>query len=132
MNEKELKIFIGNKIREYRKQMKMTQKELGDRAGVKHNTIATYEKGHSSPDQNVIFLLAQALDRPVDDFFPNHREEKYLNQLPELTNANLDFEELLFLNEIIEKTLSLEGEERARFLESIKFTVEYYKKMNGN
>lgn len=130
MGEEELKIFIGNKIREFRKKAKMTQKELGEKAGVKHNTISTYEKGASSPDQNIIFRIAQALDRSVDDFFPNEREESYLHKIKDLTNTNLDLKEMQFLNELIEKTLSLKGEERAKFLESIKFTVEYYKKMN--
>jgi len=43
---------------------------------------------------------------------------------------DLDMEDMDFLNKLIEKTLSLEGAEREKFLESIRFTVDYYDKMN--
>lgn len=130
MNEKEIKLFVGKRIKEERTKLKMTQKELGDIIGVQHNTISAYEMGRNAPEQNAIFKIAEALDVSVDDFFPE-RENKTseLERALKMTEG-LDIKDMNFLNKLIEKTLSMDGEERAKFLESIKFTVDYYDKIN--
>lgn len=131
MNEQELNIFVGNKIREYRKKKNLTQKELGDRIGVKHNTISSYEKGINAPEQNTLFKIARTLDVRVDDLFPPTSEidvaEEFERALTKVKHLGL--KDIQFLRELIEKTLSLDKNEREKFLESIKFTVEYFEKM---
>ncbi|MEV2286401.1 XRE family transcriptional regulator [Paenibacillus larvae] len=62
--------YVGNKIREYRLNKKLTQKELGILVGVKHNTISSYEKATNEPEQDMLFSLAKALDVSINDFFP--------------------------------------------------------------
>lgn len=62
--------FIGNKIRHYRKMKKMTQEELGKLIGTKKATISNYETGYRSPNQDVLFDLAEALDVSINDLFP--------------------------------------------------------------
>ncbi|WP_080147002.1 LexA family protein [Marinilactibacillus piezotolerans] len=62
--------FIGNKIRHYRKMKKMTQEELGNLIGTKKATISNYETGYRSPNQDVLFDLAEALDVSINDLFP--------------------------------------------------------------
>ncbi|WP_017797613.1 helix-turn-helix domain-containing protein [Oceanobacillus kimchii] len=127
MNEKALKEFVGERIKNRRKLKKMTQKELGDKIGVRNNTVSQYEKGISSPDHNKLFDIAQALDCNVDEFFP----EKQHNELERALKLaeRLEVKDVEFLNTLIEKTLSLSESEREKFFESIKFTVEYYDKM---
>lgn len=129
MNENDLTLFVGRKIKHYRKKKEMTQKELGEKIGVKHNTIATYESGRNAPEQNAIFKIAKALNVTVDDFFPSiNTKDNYLNRLEELGSKELNINDMQFLNELIKKTLSMDDEERGKFLESIRFTVEYYEK----
>lgn len=130
MNEKELKEFVGGKIKYYRKKKQLSQKELGEKIGVKHNTISSYENGTNAPEQDTLFGIARALDVKVDDLFPKReQEEQFLDKLQELSNAKLELKDMAFFQELIEKTLSMDEEEREKFLESIRFTVDYYNKM---
>jgi transcriptional regulator with XRE-family HTH domain len=122
--------YVGNKIREFRKKKNLTQKELGDKIGMKHNTISGYENGSSSPEQDTLFKLAHVLDVRVDEFFPPRTGEDSLETV--LTkNENLDFEDTVFLKQLIDKVNSLSGEEREKFMDSIRFAVEYFNKMNN-
>lgn len=68
--KKDIKIFVANKIREYRKMHGLTQRELGDKVGVKHNTISGYESGINEPEQDLLFKIANALEISVNDLFP--------------------------------------------------------------
>lgn len=72
---KEIKNYVGNKIREYRKKRNYTQKELGEKVGVKHNTISSYEAGTNEPEQNILYSLSNVLDVSVNDFFPTVKKE---------------------------------------------------------
>lgn len=64
------RLYVANKIREYRKLRGLTQKELGDKIGVKHNTISGYEKGTNEPEQDLLFKIAYALNISINDLFP--------------------------------------------------------------
>ena len=132
MKEQDLSKYVGKQIKHYRLKKGMTQLELGVAIGKKNNTISNYETGTISPEQDALFAIAKTLDIKVDDLFPSMNTEGGDNNLEkalEMTE-DLDLNEINFLKSLIEKTLSMQGEDREKFLESIKFTVEYYKKMN--
>lgn len=130
MDEKKLGVYIGSKIKEFRTRKKLTQGKLGKMVGVQNNTISAYERGVISTDQDILFKLSDALDVSIDDFFPpNEQKNNELERALKMTDG-LEIKDMEFLNKLIEKTLTLEGEERSKFLESIKFTVDYYNKMN--
>lgn len=123
--------FIGNRIKEIRIKKKMTQKELGEKIGVKHNTISSYENGTNQLDQETLFRLSIALECKVDDFFPSTEMDTSDNLERALTMSdNLNVKEINFLKELIEKTLSLDVEEREQFLKNIRFAVEFYNNTN--
>lgn len=63
--------YVGAQIRKFRKAKGMTQKELGFRIGVKHNTISGYENGSNEPDQNILFAIADVLGVSINDLFPS-------------------------------------------------------------
>src|SRR5699024_4840496 len=69
MNRK-INEFVGSRIKDIRKKRGFTQKELGLKLGVKHNTISSYEKGTNEPEQDILFRMADALDVSINDFFP--------------------------------------------------------------
>lgn len=121
--------FVGNKIREFRKNKRLTQEELGAKVGVKHNTISGYEKGSSSPEHDTLFKLANALEVSIDDFFPPRKGEETLESILN-QHENLNFEDMVFLKQLITKVNSLSGEEREKFMDGIRFAVEYFNKMN--
>lgn len=132
MNEQDLNKYVGNRIREERRRRRMSQKELGEKIGVKHNTISQYENATNSPDQDALFKIARAFSLKVDDLFPPMEiEDKNRNfERALMLDKDLDLKDAIFLKSLIEKTLSKEGTDREKFLESIKFTVDYYDKMN--
>src|SRR5690625_7312914 len=102
MNEKEIKLFVGKRIKEERTKLKMTQKELGDIIGVQHNTISACEMGRNAPEQNAIFKIAETLAASVDELLPvreNKRSE--LGRARKKTDG-LDMKEKESINKRIE------------------------------
>lgn len=126
----DLKKFIGEKIKEFRTKRDMTQDELAVLLGTTKQTVSRYEKGDRQANQDVLFQLSNVFNVSIDEFFP--KKENVTNEFERALKMTegLDAEDMEFLNKLIEKTLSLEGEEREKFLESIRFTIEYYNKMN--
>lgn len=62
--------YVANRIREVRKSKKMTQKELAEKLGVKHNTISNYERNVSELGQNELFRISNALGISINDLYP--------------------------------------------------------------
>ena len=77
---------IGAKIRELRKARGLTQKELGEKAGIAEPTIRRYELGKLNPKFGTVKKIADALNiRPLDlypdkfflaDYEPANEAEK--------------------------------------------------------
>lgn len=131
MNEKELNEYVGNRIREERKKKRLTQGELGELIGVKHNTISAYEKGRNAPEQNAIFKIALALDVKVDDLFPaKDHTRKLHNSLEDLDNLNLDISDMAFLKQLINQAATLKGADREKFMDNMRLAVEFFNKSN--
>ena len=81
MEERELAIYSGAKIKELRKSKKMTQQELGDKIGVSNSAVANYEKGFRAPLQDTLFKLAEVFDVSVNDFFPQTTSTKDIESI---------------------------------------------------
>lgn len=120
--------IVGQNIRKYRKMKKLSQKELGELVGVKHNTISHYEKGRNAPERNMIFAIARALGVRADDLFPETTTDTddTLLKAIHLEDSDLDESQREFLRELIDKALSLNSKEREDFIENIRFAVEYF------
>lgn len=84
--------YVGKMIRKYRKANNMTQKELGLKIGVKHNTISSYENGTNEVEQNMLFRLANALNISINDLFPQKEELEEQNDIDTIA-AHHDREE---------------------------------------
>lgn len=87
MTEKNISKYIGRRIKYYREQKGLTQKELGALVGIKHNTISSYENATNKPDQNILFSIAKALGVGVDDFFPPIKDSLLIKEEPEAYSA---------------------------------------------
>ncbi|WP_370821270.1 LexA family protein [Acidaminococcus massiliensis] len=70
MSSDSVKNYVADKIKFYRKMAGLTQKELGEKIGVKHNTISSYESGKNEPEQDMLFKIAAALDISINELFP--------------------------------------------------------------
>lgn len=58
---------LGERLRARRKELGLSQPELGRRAGISQQRIQSYEKGRRVPDLVTLGLLGGALDMPVDE-----------------------------------------------------------------
>lgn len=70
MDTEQLAIYIGGKIKDYRKHFGWTQLELGQKIGMGKNAISNYEKGFRTPKKDTMFKLADAFKVSIDDLFP--------------------------------------------------------------
>lgn len=128
LKDKDLAVFVGSKIKEYRKKKKITQKELGKRIDKSDNTISNYETGAIAPSQDALFALAMALEVKVDDFFPGTATDGYLDQAAGNPENDLDISDLNYLNQLANYAKTLNGVDRKRFVDNIKLAVEFFDK----
>lgn len=78
----ELKEYIGNKIKYYRKLNKMNQEELAGKLNTTKQSISRYEKGIRKANQDILFQLCDIFNVSIDDFFPT--SDVNVQQLDEL------------------------------------------------
>ncbi len=71
-----IKIKIDNNIRRLRfDNDEMTQLELAKKAGVSRQTINNIESGKYYPSLELAFLIAQSLNREIQDVFAHMKGE---------------------------------------------------------
>lgn len=126
--ERDLNTFAGNKLKEFRKKKKLTQKQLGEIIDKSDNTISNYEKGLIALNQDVLFSLAKALDVKVDDFFPQNYMSESLHQAVSTTDEDLNLSDMAFLKELMDYIKSLGEDERKYLMSNIEMAVEIFKK----
>lgn len=102
----------GMIIRTLRTEMGLTQKQLGEIAGVHESAIAQYEKGIRNPTFETIMRLCDALDVTAD--YLMGRKPKSYDDL--LQNNHTAF--------VIRKILDFTEDQRSRALDFIKF-IDY-------
>ena len=70
----DLKKYIGNQIKNFRKSAGFTQDELAKRLNTTKQTISRYEKGDRKANQDMLFELCDIFGVSIDDFFPSQNE----------------------------------------------------------
>lgn len=69
---------IGNNIRKYRKELKLTQAELANKVGVLPHHVTRWEKDVYIPSIENLKELSKALDITVDGLLFTFKEKKHL------------------------------------------------------
>ena len=92
MDDREINKFVGMKIKEFRKNKKLTQQDLADLVGVKNSAISNYEQGTRIPKRDFLFRVANALGVSIDEFFPIQNEETS-STLSEINKISSQLEE---------------------------------------
>lgn len=64
-----IKDVIAKNLLFYRKKNKITQKELAEKLGVKHNAISSWENGVNSIDIDTLFRVCQIFGITVNDMY---------------------------------------------------------------
>ena len=68
---------MGERIKELRKALKMTQQEFADRLNVQRGSIASYETGRISPSNAAISLICKELN-VSEDWFRNGEGDMFI------------------------------------------------------
>ncbi|HEM4054742.1 TPA: helix-turn-helix domain-containing protein [Streptococcus suis] len=134
MNEKELAIYIGQRIKDFRLSRNMTQKELAKRIGMGDTTIANYEKGFRSPKKDTLFDLADVFGVSIDDLFPqrtpttapNSLIEQISDKVVQLTEPNQK-NVLRYSSELLDKQNTVtDSKNTVNELQATYHTYNYY------
>ena len=62
-------IVISKKIKEYRKEYGITQKQLAELLDVSCQSVSKWERDSCYPDISLLPLIAETIGCSVDDFF---------------------------------------------------------------
>lgn len=84
-----LKILLGEKIKEYRKAKNLTQQELAEIIGVGTPNISYFETGRYAPTIETLEKIAHALDAEIFEFYMFNPQKSYneiKNELIEIIN----------------------------------------------
>jgi transcriptional regulator with XRE-family HTH domain len=80
--------MVGDRIREARAAKGWKQKNLAAEAGVEPITVSRWERGATTPDLDVLRLVAEATDKPLS-YFVSDTAEPALESRVELLEQSL-------------------------------------------
>ena len=83
----DLQEIIGRIVRRERQELRLTIKELGDKAGLSEIYVGEIERGQKYPSSKVLESLASALDLDLAEFLELVAEEIRSEREPKLTTA---------------------------------------------
>ena len=63
------KITVGKRIREYRRERRLSQEAFGELVGVSAQAVSKWERELSYPDITVLPILADVIGCMIDAFF---------------------------------------------------------------
>ncbi|QGG98230.1 helix-turn-helix domain-containing protein [Streptococcus dysgalactiae subsp. dysgalactiae] len=84
--------IFPQRLKKLRKEKGLTQKELGERLGVKQNTFTNWENGKREPNLSTILKLAEILETTTDDLlgYTILSANQPVVSLSEIDVANID------------------------------------------
>ena len=90
---------LGAKIKQLRKSQKLTQEQLGEKAGISYKFIGEVERGAVNPSLDSLVSIASALHVNVKELFPgekdlitefSHEELQIIKKAVSLLNSRLN------------------------------------------
>ncbi len=71
-----VKEAVAQNLLFYRKRNRMTQRELAEKLGVKHNSISSWENGINSIDIEILSKICDIFNISINDMFSKEQAEK--------------------------------------------------------
>lgn len=125
--------MIGERIRERRKELGMTQDELANKVGVKKTSISNYEVNTNSPPEKIIIKLMEALNCDANYLFADcdkqikiaitPHEERLIKAYRQMPEMHLAIDRLLGIEEAkitVSQKAARSGDGRA--IDTVKMT----------
>lgn len=112
-------MLLGNRIKEQRKRLNLTQEGLGKLINVTKVSICCYEKGTRTPTLETLKVLAEVFDTDINYLLGNDSYEVAEND--NNYSIHMSKEEMIFIREIRknEKLYKLMIDDPKRFLELV-------------
>ncbi|MEO9970387.1 MAG: helix-turn-helix transcriptional regulator [Hyphomonadaceae bacterium] len=67
--------YVGMQVRSARRELKLTQDELGQMLKITFQQVQKYERGVNRISSGKLYEIAHVLKRPLDYFYPEHTGE---------------------------------------------------------
>lgn len=67
--------YVGMQVRAARRELKLTQDELGQMLGITFQQVQKYERGVNRISSGKLYEIAHVLKRPLEYFYPEHAGE---------------------------------------------------------
>lgn len=125
----ERKQIVAQTIQDFRKDKKLTQKDVAEAIGVKLPTYSTYETGRSEPPIEILVRLSYLFNVPIDALVQKERTYRNNQELTEQINTYKA--EIAKAEEILAQQ---EGEnpEARLFVEGLKKMLEAVEEASKN
>lgn len=101
--------MIGSRLCDLRKARNMTQKDLADKLSLSVNSISMYERGLSTPNDDVKLKIAQMFHVSLDYLMGNNQEEPTGPQDPALSASGLHSEIMMMQSLTPEAEVEIQG-----------------------
>ena len=75
-------VFFGETIRNARKVLGLTQRQLSEQLGVSNTSVSNWEKGLSRPDADMIQKLCRVLHLQANDFYGTNEAPAEIRRRP--------------------------------------------------
>ncbi|MCM3560636.1 helix-turn-helix domain-containing protein [Brevibacillus borstelensis] len=66
---------FGQRLKQARKEAKLTQEQVAKRLGLDYSTISKYENNHSEPDNETLAKMAEIYNVKVDYLITGHTDD---------------------------------------------------------
>lgn len=130
--------MLSQRLRFARRNKKLTQEGLASLVNTSKGTISNYENGHSTPSNEMLVTLADALDVSIDyllgrsEKIMKNYEEKEFNSVEEINRLleKYEIDDMAFFD--IEKWKSMSPEQIRQLESYFQYLVEQSKKMSND
>lgn len=75
-----MKYEIGNRIRKYREDRKLSQKQLAELIGVSNSRVSNWEQGINRPDADILAELCRALKVSPSELLDVHLSDEEITE----------------------------------------------------
>lgn len=75
-----MKYEIGNRIRKYREDRKLNQKQLAELIGVSNSRVSNWEQGINRPDADILAEICKALQVSPSELLDVHLTDEELTE----------------------------------------------------
>lgn len=124
-------MIVKNRIKQIRKNAKLTQVEFGEKIGVKGNTITGYETGLRNPTDAVILSICREFN-VNENWLRNGTGEMFIERDGSFTEllSELDDSDDDFIKNLIKTYMELDETDKKSLHKMAKMMAEQYKKLD--